>query len=100
MGGEVKSMRGLVLAIGALMIVAACGRVPGGQVAAGDDKLYEAASTGSSDNPSIIDSRSDSVELNLPLRTPPPDRTQLYAVSGDALIDMDPQTGTKLHNVR
>ena len=100
MGGEVKSMRGLVLAIGALMIVAACGRVPGGQVSAGDYKLYEAASTSSSDNLSIIDSRSHSVELNMPLGTPSPDWTHLYAVSGDALIDIDPQTGTKLQNVR
>ncbi len=93
-------MRGLVLAIGALMIVAACGRVPGGQVSAGDYKLYEAASTSSSDNLSIIDSRSHSVELNMPLGTPSPDWTHLYAVSGEALIDIDPQTGTKLQNVR
>ena len=93
-------MRGLVLAIGALMIVAACGRVPGGQVSAGDYKLYEAASTSSSDNLSIIDSRSHSVELNMPLGTPSPDWTHLYAVSGDGLIDIDPQTGTKLQNVR
>jgi len=100
MGGEVKSMRGLVLAIGALVIVAACGRVPGGQVSSGDYKLYEAASTSSAQQLSVIDSRSHSVELSMPLGTPSPDWTHLYAVSGDGLIEIDPQTGTKLQNVR
>jgi hypothetical protein len=100
MGGEVKSMRGLVLAVGALVIVAACGRVPGGQVSSGDYKLYEAASTSSAPQLSVIDSRSHSVELNMPLGTPSPDWTHLYMVSGDGLIDIDPQTGTKLQNVR
>jgi hypothetical protein len=100
MGGEVKSMRGLVLAAGALVIVAACGRVPNGQVSSGDYKLYEAASTSSSQQISVIDSRSHSVELNMPLGTPSPDWTHLYTVSGDGLIDIDPQTGTKLQNVR
>lgn len=100
MGGEVKSMRGLVLAIGALVIVAACGRIPGGQVSSGDYKLYEAASTSSAQQLSVIDSRSHSVELSMPLGTPSPDWTHLYAVSGDGLIEIDPQTGTKLQNVR
>lgn len=99
MEGEVKSMRGLVLAIGALMIVAACGRVPGGQVSSGGYKLYEAASTSSSQQISVIDSRSHSIELNMPLGTPSPDWAHLYTVSGNALVDIDPQTGTKLRNV-
>ncbi len=93
-------MRGLVLAIGALVIVAACGRIPGGQVSSGDYKLYEAASTSSAQQLSVIDSRSHSVELSMPLGTPSPDWTHLYAVSGDGLIEIDPQTGTKLQNVR
>jgi len=93
-------MRGLVFAIGALVVVAACGRVPGGQVSSGDYKLYEAASTTNSQQLSVIDSRSHSVELNMPLGTPSPDWSHLYTVSGNALIDIDPQTGTKLQNVR
>jgi hypothetical protein len=92
-------MRGLVLAIGALVIVAACGRVPGGQVSSGEYKLYEAASTSSAQQLSVIDSRSHSVEFNMPLGTPSPDWSHLYTVSGNALIDIDPQTGTKLQNV-
>jgi hypothetical protein len=99
MGDEVKSMRGLVLAIGALVIVVGCGRVPGGQVSSGDYKLYEAASTSSAQQLSVIDSRSHSVELNMALGTPSPDWSHLYTVSGNALIDIDPQTGTKLQNV-
>jgi hypothetical protein len=99
MGGEVKSMRGLVLAAGTLVIVAACGRIPGGQVSSGDYKLYEAASTSSGQQLSVIDSRSHSVELNMPLGTPKPDLSHLYTVSGNALIDIDLQTGTKLQNV-
>ncbi|OLD48406.1 MAG: hypothetical protein AUI42_12670 [Actinobacteria bacterium 13_1_40CM_2_65_8] len=93
MGGEVKSMRALLVAIGALVIVAACGRVPGGQVSPGDYKLYVAASTSTSQQLSVIDSRSHSVELNMPLGTPSPDWTHLYTVKGDTLLDLDPQTG-------
>src|SRR5260370_14599911 len=93
-------MRGLVLAIGALVIVAACARIPGGQVSSGDYKLYEAASTSSAQQLSVIDSRSHSVELSMPLGTPSPDWTHLYAVSADRLIEFDPQTGTKLPNGR
>src|SRR6266446_2534084 len=100
MGGEVTSMRSLVLAACVLVIVAACGRLPGGQVSSGDYKLYEAASTSSSQQLSVIDSRSHSVELNMPLGAPSPDWTHLYAVSGDGLIEIDPQTGTKLQKVR
>jgi hypothetical protein len=100
MGGEVKSMRALVLAIGALVIVAACGRVPGAQNAAGDYKLYEAASTSSSQQVSVIDSRSHSVERTMPLGTPSPDWSHLYTVQGNNLIDLDPQTGAIFRTLR
>ena len=86
-------MRGLVVAIGALMIVAGCGRVPGGPAPTGHYKLYEAASR----NVSVIDSRSHSVELSLPLGTPSPSLTHLYAINGKALSDIDPRTGAILH---
>ena len=100
MGGEVKSMRGLVLAAGALVIVAACGRVPGGQVSSGDYKLYEAASTTSSQQLSVIDSRSHSVVLNMPLGAPSPNWSHLYTIHGDTLVDIDPQTGSTLYAQR
>jgi hypothetical protein len=99
MGGEVKSMRALVLAVGVLVIAAGCGRVPGGQVSPGNYKLYEAASTSSSNNLSIIDSRSHAVELNLPLGTPSPDWTHLFTVKANNLVDLDPQTGATLRTL-
>lgn len=100
MGGEVKSMRALVLVIGALVMVAACGRVPGGQVTAGDYKLYEAASTSTSAQLSVIDSRSHLVERNMQLGTPSLDWTHLYTVQGNQLVDVDPRTGTVLHKLQ
>ena len=93
-------MRALVLAFGALMMVAACGHVPGGQVSPGGYKLYEAASTGSVQQLSVIDSRSQTVERNMPLGTPSPNWTHLYSVGGDLLSDLDPQTGEVLHQMR
>lgn len=93
-------MRALVLAIGALVIVAGCGRVPGAQNSAGDYKLYEAASTSSSQQVSVIDSRSHSVERTMPLGTPSPDWTHLYSVQGNNLIDLDPQTGAAFRTLR
>jgi len=93
-------MRALVLAIGALVIVAGCGRIPGAQVPAGDYKLYEANSSSLSQNVSVIDSRSHRVDLSLPLGTPSPDWTHLYTVGSGALVDLDPQTGATLHRMQ
>ena len=100
MEGEVKSMRGLVLAAVALVIVAACGRIPGGQVSAADYKLYEAASTSSAMQLSVIDSRSHSVELNMPLGAPSPNWAHLYTIHGDTLVDLDPRDGSTLYSER
>jgi hypothetical protein len=100
MGGEVKNMRALVLVVGALVMVAACGHVPGGQVSPGGYKLYEAAATGSIQQLSVIDSHSQSVERSMPLGTPSRDWTHLYTVKGDLLVDLDPQTGSVLHQLR
>lgn len=93
-------MRALVLAIGALVVVAGCGRVPGGQVSPGDYKLYVAASTSSSQQLSVIDSRSHAVELQMPLGSPSPDWTHLYTLKGDTLLDLDPQTGATRRSLR
>jgi DNA-binding beta-propeller fold protein YncE len=100
MGGEVKSMRALVLAIGVLVIVAGCGRIPGAQISAGDYKLYEAASTSSAQQVSVIDSRSHLVERTIPLGTPSPDWTHLYTVTDHNLVDLDPQTGATFRTLR
>ena len=100
MGGEVKSMRGLVFAFGALVIVAACGRVPGGQTSSADYKLYEATSTQSSQQISVIDSRSHSVELSMPLGVASPNWSHLYTIRGDTLVDLDPLDGATLYSER
>jgi hypothetical protein len=87
-------MRVLVSVLCTLMVVAACGRAPVGNLpSSGDYKLYEAASTQSSQLVSVIDSRSHSVERSLPLGTPAPDWTHLYSVSSRTLSDVNPQTG-------
>ncbi len=93
-------MRALVLAIGALVIVAACGRVPGGQVTAGDYKLYEAASMGASQQLSVIDSRSHTIERRMPMGAPSADWSHLYTVKSNILLDLDPQTGTVLSQLQ
>jgi hypothetical protein len=82
------------------VVVAGCGRLPGAQNSTGDYKLYEAASTSSSQQVSVIDSRSHSVERTLPLGTPSPDWSHLYSVQGGNLIDLDPQTGATLRTLR
>ena len=101
MGGEVKSMRILVTALSAVLLVAACGRAPVGTLpTSGDYKLYEAASTQSAQMVSVIDSRTHSVERSLPLGTPSPDWTHLYSVNSRTLVDMDPKTGATLHSTK
>jgi len=93
-------MRGFVLAIGALVIVSACGRVPDSQVSSGGYKLYEATSTQSSEQISVIDSRSQSVELSMPLGVPASNWSHLYTIHGDTLVDLDPRDGSTLYSER
>jgi Tol biopolymer transport system component len=99
MGFEVKNMRALLVAASVLVVVAGCGRAPEGPPT-GDYKLYEAASTQSSQLVSVIDSRSHSVERSLPLGTVSPDWSHLYTVnSSHALQDIDPKSGTTLQTL-
>ena len=92
MGGEVKSMR-KAGALVFLLFLAACGKPLGGPLASTDYKLYEAASTNSSQQLAVIDSRSHSVERSLPLGAPSPDWTHLYTLQSQTLLDIDPRTG-------
>ncbi len=94
-------MRALLIAVCVLVVVAGCGRAQFGTVpSSGDYKLYEAASTQTSELVSVIDSRTHSVERNLPLGTPSPDWTHLYSVQSNALVDVDPRTGATLHTLQ
>jgi hypothetical protein len=100
MGCEVKSMRALLAAVGVLVVVAGCGRAQVGPPV-GDYKLYEAASTLTAAQVSVIDSRSHSVERSLPLGTTSPDWSHLYSVtSSQTLVDMDPRSGATLQTMK
>jgi hypothetical protein len=101
MGGEVKNMRALLLGgLMAALVFTGCGRATGPQGGDGGYKLYEAASTQSSQLLSVIDTRSHGVERQLPLGTMSLDWKHLYSISNRTLSDMDPQTGATLHSSR
>jgi DNA-binding beta-propeller fold protein YncE len=95
-----KSMRRLLLAVCGLVLVASCGKVPAGPLAAGDFRLYEAASTSSSQLVAVINSRSQTAESRLPLGALSPDGAHLYTVSANTLQDIDPHGGQVLRTLR
>jgi DNA-binding beta-propeller fold protein YncE len=100
MEDEVKSMRRLLLAICGLALVAACGKVSPGPLASGDFRLYEAASTSSSQLVAVINPRSQTTESRLPLGALSPDGMHLYAVSSNTLQDIDPRSGEVARTLR
>lgn len=93
-----KSMRTVLSVACALILVAACGRVPGGAIASGDYKVYEAVSDRS--QIAVIDSKSHAIERWLPLGTPSSDWKHLYSVAGTDLADVDPETGAANRSLR
>jgi DNA-binding beta-propeller fold protein YncE len=93
MAGEVKSMRRVLLAVCGLVLVAGCGKVPPGPLATGDFRLYEAASTSSSQLIAVIDPSSRTTESRLPLGALSPDGMHLYTVNSKTLQDIDPHSG-------
>jgi DNA-binding beta-propeller fold protein YncE len=86
-------MRRLLLAVCGLVLVAGCGRVPLAPLAAGDFRLYEAASTSSSQLVAVINPHSQTAESRLPLGALSPDGAHLYTVSSNTLQDIDPHSG-------
>jgi hypothetical protein len=98
MGGEVKSMRGFLLVVCAVVLVAACGQAPGAPITATGYKLYEAVSD--RNQIAVIDSRSRAVERWLPLGVPSSDWKHLYSISGTTLSDVDPATGALVHSMK
>jgi hypothetical protein len=93
MGVEVKSMRRLLLAICGLVLIAGCGKVPPGPLAGGDFRLYEAASTSSSQLIAVINPTSQATESRLPLGALSLDGKHLYTVGSSTLQDIDPHSG-------
>jgi WD40 repeat protein len=98
MGGEVKSMRGFLLVVCAVVLVTACGQAPGAPPTASGYKLYEAVSD--RNQIAVIDSRSHAVERWLPLGVPSSDWKHLYSITGTTLSDVDPATGAVLHSMQ
>jgi hypothetical protein len=93
-------MRAVPGIIAVALVVAACGRADLGPVQqTGDYKLYTATSTQTSQQVSVIDTRSHVVERSLPFGTPSPNWTHLYSVEGRALVDVNPQTGAARHTL-
>jgi hypothetical protein len=91
-------MRASVLAVCSVVMIAACGRAPGGPLTASDYKLYEAVSDRS--QIAVIDSRSHAIERLLPLGVPSSDWKHLYSVAGTTLGDADPATGVLVHSMK
>src|SRR5450759_4431023 len=93
-------MRRLLLAVCGVAMVAACGKVPPGPLAAGDFTLYEAASTSSSQLVAVINSRSQTAEGRLPLGALSPDGKHLYTVGSNTLQDIDPHSGAIVRTLK
>jgi hypothetical protein len=100
MGVEVKSMRRLLLAVCGLVLVAACGKVPAGPLATGDFRLYEAASTSSSQLIAVINPSSQATESRLPLGALSLDGKHLYTVGSSTLQDIDPHSGAVVRTLK
>jgi DNA-binding beta-propeller fold protein YncE len=98
MGGEVKNMRRVLLAVSTLVLVAGCGSP--GPVAAGNYKLYEAASARTGQLVVVIDTQSRATERRLPWGTPSPDGRHFYALSSNTLQDVDPHSGAVLRTLQ
>jgi hypothetical protein len=93
-------MRAVPGIVAVALVAVACGRADFGPVQqAGDYKLYTATSTQTSQQVSVIDTRSHAVERSLPIGTPSPDWSHLYSVQGRVLVDLNPQTGAARHTL-
>src|ERR1700674_3141569 len=93
-------MRRLLLAACGLVLVAGCGMVPPGPLAAGDFRLYEAASTSSSQLVAVIDPLSQTALSRLPLGALSPDGKHLYTVGSNTLQDIDPHSGAIVRTLK
>jgi DNA-binding beta-propeller fold protein YncE len=102
MEGEVKSMRRLLIAVSVLVLVAGCAATQTklGPFSSADYRLYEAASTRSSQLVAVINSRLQTTERRLPWGTPSPDGKHFYALVSNTLQDIDPHTGAVLRTLQ
>lgn len=91
-------MRRLLLAASLLVLVAGCGSP--GPVAAGNYKLYEAASARTGQIVALIDTQSRATERRLPWGVPSTDGKHFYAISSKTLQDIDPRSGSVLRTLQ
>ena len=91
--GGMRNLVGLLL-VG--LFVSACGANLHDPLPAAGLKLYEVIGQ----SILVIDSKSDSVERQLPLGTPSRDWKHLYSMLGDSLLDTDPVTGVTQNSVQ
>lgn len=91
-------MRALLCATAAVVVVTGCGKGLGPPVSGPGYKLYEAASTRSSQLVAVIDTRSGSVERTLPWGVLA--GRHFYSVSAATLSDIDPRTGSATRTLR
>jgi hypothetical protein len=92
MEAEVMAMRIRLMALVALILVSACGRVPNAGPT-GNYRLYEAAARQDAPIVALIDTRSRAAHNQLPLGTPSLDWKHYYTVRSGSLLDIDPATG-------
>ena len=85
------AMRIRLMALVALILVGACGRVTN-PASTSNFRLYEAAARPDAPVVALIDTRSRAAHDRLPLGTPSPDWRHYYAVSQGYLLDIDPET--------
>lgn len=85
-------MRIRLIALAAVLLVGACGRVTQAGPATGY-RLYEAVASGSGPAVALIDTRSRASYARLPLGAPSAGWTHYYSVGGRSLLDIDPETG-------
>src|SRR3979411_2429995 len=102
MEGEVKSMRRVLMAMFALVLVSGCAATQSKlePLSSVDYRLYEAASTRSSQLVAVINSRLQTTERRLPWGTPSPDGKHFYALVSNTLEDIDPHTGAVLRTLQ
>ena len=91
-------MRRTLLAVSALALVVGCGSP--GPVAAGNYKLYEAASARTGQIVALIDTQSRTTERRLPWGIPSTDGKHFFALSAKTLQDIDPRSGTVLRTLQ
>src|SRR6202521_14076 len=93
-------MRRLLLAACGLVLVAGCGMVPPGPLAAGDFRLYEAASTSSSQLVAVMDPLSQTALSRPPPGALSPDGKHLYTMGSNPLQDIDPHSGAIVRTLK